>query len=81
MLVNDISKALHGDPPDNALDDEDESPEGSEEEMSKDNEPNDMMILVQYQLEVRKESLTQKGAHDVLSSLKKGRVDNGEKEI
>lgn len=54
MLVDGIGKPLHGDPLDYTLDDDELSPEGNEEEMYEDDEPDDVMTLVQFQSEVRK---------------------------
>lgn len=53
MLVDGIGKPLHGDPLDYTLDDDELSPEGNEEEMYEDDEPepDDVMTLVQFQSE------------------------------
>lgn len=46
MLVDNIVIALQGDPSDNEIVNDDGSPTGSEEKMSEDEEPDDMMTLV-----------------------------------
>ncbi|XP_039145598.1 uncharacterized protein LOC120282820 [Dioscorea cayenensis subsp. rotundata] len=77
MAVDRVITALD----DGNLDDsdqEDEDSDDSEDAMSdEDDGPDDSMTLVQYQEEVRKETLARKSSHVMGSSLKKGRTDNG----
>lgn len=75
MLVDNITNAFQKDCSDHDCDGDDGSFNGSDEDMSDGDEPDDMMTLVQYQEEARKENLIRKGTYETSSSHKKGRVD------
>lgn len=51
--------------------------EDDDDEMSTDDGPNDLMTLFQYQTNVRRDALIQKGSHISDSSPKKERVEFG----
>lgn len=59
---------LQGFPTDHVSEDEEGSYEESADEMSDDEELDDMMTLIQYQSEASREALIRKEAHDAINS-------------
>lgn len=77
MLVDKVNNILQ-DPPSYGISDEDVddgSSENSEDEMVEDDDPDDMMTIVQYQSEAHREALIRKGSHAVQASQKQGRIN------
>lgn len=77
MLVDKVIDASHTFQGDNDRETGDSGE--SDEEMSDDEEPNDLITLDQYQEGACKETLARKGSHILVVSQKKGRVDTGDK--
>lgn len=77
MIVDKVSAFLQGSLSGNDSDEEevDGTFEDSEDEMVEDDGLDDMMTLIQYQSEARKEALIQKGSHVAEASHKKGRIN------
>ncbi|XP_039119158.1 uncharacterized protein LOC120255390 [Dioscorea cayenensis subsp. rotundata] len=62
MIVDRVSKALQGDPPDASIDDEGGSLEDDEDVMSDEVEHDNFMTLRQFQAEVRRDAFIRKGS-------------------
>lgn len=75
--VDRVVAALDGDPVEGS-DEEDSFSDEDGSAMSDDEESDDLMMLDQYQEEVRREALITKGSHTGTSSQKKGRLELGD---
>lgn len=59
-------------------DQEEDVSEGTDDQMSEEEEPDDLMTLDQFQEEARREALICKGSLLAVETQKKGRLEKGE---